>query len=121
MPFPAGIDSQQVTHTYLRGDGSPAAGQLTWTPDFATKNEHLASGTTFVATPLVFTLDTAGGFAATLLSTADTDLETTGWTWHVVEEVDGQVLDYHAHLDHTALPDPADLRALAQVAKSEGS
>lgn len=100
MPLPTGVTPIAVTGTYLRADGAPAVGRVTFTPNTVVTDPSgpaILPGLTVTAV-----LDAAGHFATTLAATDDAATAPAGWLYTVVETVDKVVRPaYLVALPHT--------------------
>lgn len=86
MPI-TGLQLITVTGTYLKLDGTPANGKVTFTP----KTVLINTDADEIVYPVPFTvnLDGTGSFSVVLPATNDPDLTPIGWTYTVVEDING--------------------------------
>lgn len=112
--MPTGITSVTLSGTYLRGDLTPASGNVTFVPSVTVADP---SGPAVVATSTVTApLDATGSFSTTLAATDDVATSPTGWVYTVVESIDGTVRSYQVELPHaTPVANIADLTPAVSV------
>jgi hypothetical protein len=86
--FPAGIATTILTGTYLDPEGNALAGTLTFQPPMVLTftGSHAIS-----ALPATVTLDLNGQFSVALISTDNSGMSPTGWTYQVTERIYSQV------------------------------
>lgn len=109
MPLTA-VSTVTVTGSYLRPDGSPATGTVTFTPSrrlVTSADEQVVHGS------IVATLNGAGDLTVELAATDDPDLGPAGWSWNAREEIDGRVRSFGFFAPLAS--DPLDLAELTPV------
>lgn len=117
--FPAGATTITVTGTLPSPVGGAARkGRIVFTPstrlvDSTQKAIYSGGG------PAV--LDNDGKFSVTLLCTDDTDVQPTGWRWHVDEQPSGGVRDSYWIDLPASLGPTVDLSVLAKVSAPDGT
>ncbi|MET7939645.1 SGNH/GDSL hydrolase family protein [Streptomyces sp. NPDC005302] len=85
MTMPAGIATVTVTGQYVRPDGTPLKGKITFsTPALLT----LAGADTVATGSVTLTLDTLGMFTVVLVATDNPSMQPTGWVYTVTEKFD---------------------------------
>jgi hypothetical protein len=84
MPI-AGITMVTVTNTYVKSDGSPASGTVTFTPAIRGTTDNI----TLPQIPLNVKLDEDGEISVSLAATDDADWSATDFTYTVTEQIDG--------------------------------
>lgn len=86
MTMPAGIGTVTLSGRYIRPDGAPLSGTVTFTsPSLLT-----LSGADTVATgSATVTLDSAGSFTVVLVATDNANMQPTGWAYNVTEKFTG--------------------------------
>ena len=99
MTYPASVTTVTVTGRWRYADGSAAipTGYVTFTPNATLQVP--ADGDTLPARPLRAVLDAQGEISVTLMSTADPDVEPTGWAYLVAEHV-GPPRQQQEHVRH---------------------
>jgi hypothetical protein len=119
MPFPAGASTITLTGKFpVPAGGSPRAGRVVFEPssvlvDSTQKAIYSGSG------PAELGAD--GSFSIVLLCTDDTDVQPTGWRWHVDEQpTGGQRRTYWISLPST-LGATVDLSTVSPVSAPDGS
>lgn len=85
MALPASWTLVPVTATYLRRDGSPATGRVL----FRSAQIVVVDDVIVVPRTIVATLDAIGSISVHLPATDDEDIDPTGWTYTVDEQVAG--------------------------------
>jgi hypothetical protein len=89
MPLPTGVTSVTVTGHYQRGDGNPATGFVSFLPAVPVLDP--AGPAILPAVPVSVPLGPDGAFSTALAATDDTGTSPSGWTYTVVETLDGAV------------------------------
>ncbi len=74
-----------VTATYLNPDNTPEVGRVLFSPSVPIRKP----GTIMLPNPVSVKLDSTGSLSITLACTDDTDWEPEGWTWKVIEKIEG--------------------------------
>ena len=103
MPLPASWTLVPVTATYTRRDGTPASGRVLFrSPQILVVDDEI-----IVPRTIVGVLDDTGALKNTaggtlqLPSTNDPDIAPTGWTYNVIEEIEGLVRqNWHIQVAH---------------------
>src|SRR5882762_9326055 len=85
MPLPGAITQITVNQTYLRSDGSAKTGVVFFSPSVRSR----VAGTTLVVDTVVARL-VNGSISVVLAYQDDPDLIPTGWTYRVIEKLDGE-------------------------------
>jgi hypothetical protein len=113
MTFPAGVTTVTVTGRWRYADGSAAVptGYVTFTPNAVLQVP--ADGDILPVRQVKAILDAQGAISVTLMSTADTDVEPTGWAYVVNEFVGGQERTYLAGFPAVAPGQTYDLSGIA--------
>lgn len=78
----------EVRGRYLKGDDTPASGQVTFAPRPRAINDS-GDGDILVSSAVTAVLDEAGEFTVTLQASDDPSLDPTGWTYRVREQIVG--------------------------------
>ncbi|WP_062435009.1 hypothetical protein [Herbidospora daliensis] len=118
MALPAGVSSVTVSGRFIRGDGQPCRGKVTFTPSRTLTGPGTTPPVVMPPAPVVALLNTSGAFSVVLAATDDADLEPTPWTYAVVEEITGQAPRFYS-IELPASPSTVDLADLAPVAEPE--
>lgn len=88
MALPAGIPSVRVHGTYAAPNGAPLSGTITFgVPALLT----FSTANVFLAGPVAVKLDENGSFSVDLPATDNPDMNPTGWTYSVKENLTGVV------------------------------
>jgi hypothetical protein len=114
MPVPAGIATVTVTGKYIKPDGTPLAGSVTFAADAAVRlpdQDATALGSVSVA------LDTAGAFSVVLIATDNADARPIGYTYTVTETLTGMPTRTYS----IALPQATPAVDLADIAPAVAS
>ncbi|MGI5404134.1 hypothetical protein ACQEVG_32730 [Streptomyces sp. CA-135486] len=83
MPMPPGIATVTLTGRYIRPDGTPLKGSVTFaTPALLT----LSGADTISAGSATVTLDDNGVFSVVLVATDNANMQPTGWAYQVTEK-----------------------------------
>ncbi len=77
--------ARTLTGTYLKPDGSPERGKVLLAPAVAISS----SSSTVLPTPSSVRLDSSGSFSIALEATDDASWAPDGWTWKIVEKIEG--------------------------------
>ena len=77
--------ARTLTGTYLKPDGSPERGKVLLAPAVAISS----SSSTVLPTPSSVRLDSSGSFSIALEATDDEAWAPDGWTWKIVEKIEG--------------------------------
>lgn len=77
--------SRTLTGTYLKPDGSPERGKVLLAPAVTISS----SSSTILPTPSSVRLDSSGSFSIALEATDDDSWAPDGWTWKIVEKIEG--------------------------------
>lgn len=111
MALPADLDLIPVRGKYVRLDGTPVTGNVS----FATTNvlTDAASLTTVVPATLTATLDAGGAFTINLPASNDPDVTPTGWTYTVTENFAGGRSPYAITVPVAAKGTGVDLATVA--------
>lgn len=118
MPLPTGVTSVTVTGHYQRGDGSAATGFVSFLPAVPVLDP--AGPAILPAVPVTVPLDAAGSFSTPLAATDDTGTSPTGWTYTVVETLDGAVRRSYAIEVPKASAPTVDLASLTPAVPATG-
>lgn len=86
MPVPASITYLTVTDRYVDASGTAMSGTVTFTPQ-ATRIVDTADGVSVAAAPVRASLDGTGNLSVSLMSGDDTDVDPSGWTYLVEENL----------------------------------
>jgi 23S rRNA C2498 (ribose-2'-O)-methylase RlmM len=116
MPLPSGSPTVTVTGQYIGPDGTPLSGSVTFTPATPVRS---ASGEVVITGSATAKLDSYGRISVALLAT-DADVNPTGWTYRVVE----QLAEMPAQPYDISLPQAqptVDLSTVEHIAESTGS
>lgn len=109
-----------VRGTYLRADNAAAVGQVTFTPRVPAANDA-DGGDILVAAAVRVKLDADGAFSLTLQASDDADLNPTGWTYRVSEQIAGvETRTYDIDIPAAAAGTGIDLVDVAPVTPSDG-
>jgi hypothetical protein len=113
MPFPASVTPVTVTGRWRYADGSTGipTGYVTFTPNSVLQVP--ADGDILPVRQVRATLDPQGAISVTLMSTADTSVEPTGWAYVVNEFIGGQERTYLAGFPAVAPGQTYDLSGIA--------
>jgi hypothetical protein len=110
VPLPPDLTTIVLTGTYADASGAPLTGQvIIYVPQVvrdSTGKVILGAG------PVSCPLGPAGSFTVTLACTDNPNLNPTGFTYTVLEQIPGLGRSYSISLPHTLGP-TADLSALA--------
>lgn len=85
MPIPAEITLVTVTATYLRPDGSPASGRVSFVPS----QVNALADTVLTTWRTTSYLNSDGELSVQLPATDDASWEAPGWSYRVIEQIDG--------------------------------
>jgi hypothetical protein len=118
MALPTGVSPVTVTGRFVRPDGQPCRGKVTFTPSRTLTGPGTDPQVVMPPAPVVVQLDTLGRISVVLAATDDSDLEPTPWTYSVVEEITGQTARSYS-ISLPASPASVDLADLAPVAEPE--
>ena len=107
-----------VTGKYLNLDGSPASGSVS----FATTTTIINQTANEIVVPQTFTanLNGLGELSLTLPATDDPDLEPTGWTYTVTENIGLRPRTYDIEVPHNTPGGTLDLADAMPVPSSAG-
>lgn len=110
-----------VRGRYLKGDDTPASGQVTFAPRPRSINDS-GDGDILVSSAVTAVLDDAGEFEVTLQASDDPSLAPTGWTYLVVERIVGarEVRAYDIDVPTAAAGPGIDLWTVAPASASAG-
>ncbi|MYV48228.1 hypothetical protein [Streptomyces sp. SID2888] len=86
MPLPDGIPTVQVTGRYLTPDGRPLSGRVVWRAPLLT---FPAPYDVILGAPVYASLDAQGRFEVLLPATDAPDMNPSGWSYTVAEQLDG--------------------------------
>jgi hypothetical protein len=114
MPVPAGIATVTVTGKYIRPDGTPLAGSVTFTADAAVRLPD-QDATTLGAVTVA--LNTDGSFSVILIATDNTDARPVNYTYTVLETLTGMPTRTYA----ISLPKATPAIDLADIAPTDPS
>lgn len=111
----------EVRGRYLKGDGTAASGQVTFTPRPQAVNDS-GDGDILVSSAVIATLDVAGEFEVTLQASDDPTLAPTNWTYLVAERIAGSrgLRTYDIVIPTAAAVAGVDLWDVAPVDPSSG-
>lgn len=118
MPLPTGVTSVTVTGHYQRGDGNPATGFVSFLPAVPVLDP--AGPAILPAVPVTVPLGPDGAFSTALAATDDTGTSPSGWTYTVVETLDGAVRRSYAIEVPKASAPTVDLSALTPAVPATG-
>lgn len=110
MPYPASVTTVTVVGRWRYADRVPT-GYVTFTPN--TVLQVPVDGDIVPVRPVRAVLDAGGAISVELLSTADPDVEPTGWAYDVVEHVGGQERAYTVQFPAVAPGQTFDLADIA--------
>jgi hypothetical protein len=114
MALPGAITPITVSGTYLKADGTPAAGTVTFVPSIAAATD----GVIVPILPLTVTLDEDGAFSTILAATDDADWEASGFTYEVREKIqDAAPRSYSIEVPAASAGGALDLATVAPVAE----
>lgn len=110
-----------VRGRYLKGDDTPASGQVTFAPRPRSINDS-GDGDILVSSAVTAVLDDAGEFEVTLQASDDPSLAPTGWTYLVVERITGArgVRAYDIDVPTSAAGPGIDLWDVAPASPASG-
>lgn len=89
MPLPTGVTTVTVTGRWAHADGTPATGAVSFLPVVPVLDP--AGPAVLPSVPTTVPLDGTGAISTALAATDDTGTSPTGWTYTVVETIDGRV------------------------------
>ncbi|WP_406161000.1 hypothetical protein [Streptomyces canus] len=116
MTMPAGIATVTLTGRYVHPDGTPFAGNVSFTtPDYV----RIPGADTTAGGSVTVTLDVDGSFSVILIATDNDDARPTNFTYTVVETLTGVA----SRTYHIALPQATgtiNLADIAPAAQSDG-
>lgn len=79
------VATRTVTGKFLAPDGTPAVGELEFTPSNTLVYD--TDGNVYIVTGQTVILDANGAFSTTLMVTDDVNVEPNGWLWYVDERI----------------------------------
>jgi lysophospholipase L1-like esterase len=113
MPIPAGISTVTLTGRYIRPDGTPLKGKVTFsTPALLT----LAGADTISAGSVAVDLDADGFFSVVLIATDQPEMQPTEWAYEVAE-----ALEVGSRTYAITLPSTSPTVNLADIAPADPS
>lgn len=86
MTLPDGVSTVTLRGRYMRPDGSPLSGTVTFAPPALLT---LSAADVLVAADVVVTLGTDGAFSVILMATDTAGVDPTGWHYRVTEQMSG--------------------------------
>jgi hypothetical protein len=114
--IPIGVAAVVLTGRYIRPDGTPLTGSILFEPP----GYLTIPGVDVISTGAsVAELDETGAFSITLIATDDPGTDPTGWTYRVVERLQG-VEGRTFHLQLPAASSPVNLADIAPTDPSLG-
>lgn len=110
-----------VRGRYLKGDGTAAAGQVTFSPRPNGVSDP-GNGDILVSSAVTATLDADGSFAVTLQASDDLSIAPSGWTYAVSERIAGarEVREYDIDIPTSAAVTGIDLWDVAPASATSG-
>lgn len=109
-----------IRGAYVRSNGSFSTGKVSLIPrpDFI---EDAPALDTIVGKGITATLDPTGLFSFSVAATDDPDLVPFGWTYQVIESIDGLLREYDISVPAAAAGTGIDLSTVAPISASSGS
>lgn len=111
MALPTDLDLVTIRGKYVRLDGQPVTGNVTFTTTAILTD--VASQTVIVPTTLSVALDAAGAFTIAVPASDDPDVTPTGWTYTVTENFAGARPAYSITVPVSAKGTGIDLSTVA--------
>lgn len=118
MSFAGDLTLVEVRDSWLKADGTPENGSITFTP--STRFRSLTTGQQVAPTGRKFALDNQGAIAVLLPATDDPDYDPSGFTYQVDVLLDGWHDSYSISVPAAAAGTGLDLGLMTKVAASGG-